>query len=189
METSACAFALKEWAVISRALVTGRQTLLLRKGGLIETFGEFQPEQQRFWLYPTQFHQGREKLAPEFADLATEVEAPPSGEVVLSALGEITAVSHLSRLEQALAFRGLHGWSDEVIEQRFHYRQPGLHLSIVRVYRCEHSHRVTESDAMAGCKSWVELPAAFETGSLTPVLTDEQWESACREISARMATA
>ena len=36
--------ALKEWAVVARALGSGRQTLLLRKGGIHERRGEFEVE-------------------------------------------------------------------------------------------------------------------------------------------------
>ena len=46
-------WALKEWAVICRALAEGRQSLLLRKGGIAEAGGAFQVEQPRFWLLPT----------------------------------------------------------------------------------------------------------------------------------------
>src|SRR5687768_3845167 len=40
--------ALKEWATVCTALETGRQILLLRKGGIHETGGQFELEHSRF---------------------------------------------------------------------------------------------------------------------------------------------
>jgi hypothetical protein len=184
-----CSVALKEWAVICRALETGQQTLLLRKGGIREGAGGFQPEHERFWLYPTQFHQGAEQLAAEFVPLLNNLDAPANGLVQHRNLAQVTAVSHLGRLEQAAALRGLHGWSDEVIAKRFHYRDPGLLVLVLRVYRCQFEHQVKESSAMAGCKSWVELPQALATGQLAAVLDDIQWSEVTREIASRLAMA
>ena len=57
--------AFKEWAIICQALAEGRQALILRKGGIAESTGEFQLEQMRFWLFPTYVHQQRSGIKPE----------------------------------------------------------------------------------------------------------------------------
>ena len=57
--------AFKEWAVICRALAEGKQALILRKGGIAETGGEFAVEHTRFWLFPTYTHQQRDGIRPE----------------------------------------------------------------------------------------------------------------------------
>ncbi|HVZ81376.1 MAG TPA: DUF1802 family protein, partial [bacterium] len=49
--------ALKEWAVVLKALEEGKQTILLRKGGIAEEGGEFKPEHPEFFLYPTFEHE------------------------------------------------------------------------------------------------------------------------------------
>ena len=67
--------ALKEWAVVCRALADGRQSLLLRKGGIAETGGQFQIEHSRFWLYPTYVHQQAEGIIPAARDLLLQVES------------------------------------------------------------------------------------------------------------------
>src|SRR6476469_947176 len=51
------AIALKEWATVCHALETGRQMLLLRKGGIYEAAGEFELENPQFLLFPTYLHQ------------------------------------------------------------------------------------------------------------------------------------
>jgi hypothetical protein len=179
-----CDVALKEWAVICRALETGQQTILLRKGGIAEGQGRFRPEHERFWLYPTQFHQGAEQLTASAADLlaASQDLRTASGELVLRSLATVSQVQYLERLEQAMALAGQHGWSDDVVRQRFAYRKPGLFLFVLRVYRSDLSHEVAETAAMAGCKSWVDLPAALAEGRLQPVLTDEQFADQERRI-------
>ena len=61
--------ALKEWAAVCLALSDGRQSLLLRKGGIAEGRGGFRMEHDEFWLFPTQFHQSPEQLTPGTSDL------------------------------------------------------------------------------------------------------------------------
>ena len=56
--------ALKEWAVVVRAVREGRQILLLRKGGLADENGVFQLKEREFFLYPTYEHQKAALLKP-----------------------------------------------------------------------------------------------------------------------------
>ena len=73
--------AFKEWAAVCRALAVGRQAIILRKGGIAETGGQFEPEHTRFWLYPTYVHQQQGGLKPDAAELvhAAEADRPPAG--------------------------------------------------------------------------------------------------------------
>lgn len=186
---TACATALKEWAIICRALETGRQTILLRKGGIAEGPGGFYPEHGFFWLYPTQFHQGAEQLVPAFAPLLNEIDEmrTAAGQVVIRTWAVVEQIEYLTGIDQVLALSGLHGWTDEVVRQRFDYKRPGLFLFVLRVFRAAESVAVTESVAMAGCKSWVELPAPLSFDNLPPVLADAAHERAVAEIRRRLA--
>ncbi len=67
--------AFKEWAVICQALALGRQALILRKGGIAESTGDFQLEQTRFWLFPTYAHQQHAGIKPEAVPLLERVQA------------------------------------------------------------------------------------------------------------------
>ena len=51
-------YALKEWATIVTALENGEQTVILRKGGILETASGFKIEARKFFLFPT-FEQDR----------------------------------------------------------------------------------------------------------------------------------
>jgi hypothetical protein len=182
--------ALKEWAVICRALEIGKQTLLLRKGGIAEGQGGFRAEHERFWLYPTQFHQGAEQLQPEFAPLLNDVGElqAANGQVVVRNFAEVQRVEYLTSLEKVLALSGLHGWTDDVVRQRFAYKRPGLYLFVLRVSLAQEATLVTESATMAGCKSWVELPTAIGMHHLRPVLEDTEFELATANIERRLTS-
>jgi hypothetical protein len=152
--------AFKEWAVVCRALAAGRQSLILRKGGIAETGGEFRPEHPRFLLYPTHFHeQQRLGIKPEFLPLLDEAERdrPPPGVVRLSHRAEVTAVRFAERLDDVLALDDRHIWSAETVRQRFAYRQPGLYVFDVRVFPLPAAVEMTETPEYAGCKTWVHL--------------------------------
>ena len=85
--------AFKEWAVICRALASGRQRLILRKGGIAEPGGGFAPEHAEFLLMPTFLHQSAESIVPEARDLLDGIDAerPPEGLVILTHVATVRA--------------------------------------------------------------------------------------------------
>ena len=176
--------AFKEWAVICRALAEGRQALLLRKGGIAENAGEFQLEHVRFWLYPTYTHQQRGGIRPEALPLLEQVEAdkPPAGTIRFSHFAEVTGVYLINDLVRALLLAHLHLWSDETVRKRFEYREPGLFVMPVRVYRAATAHDVPELPAYQGCHSWVDLDRDLSTDGAVPVLADAAMEDLHRSL-------
>jgi hypothetical protein len=177
-------YAFKEWAVICQALAEGRQGLILRKGGLAESTGEFQLEHSRFWLFPTYVHQQREGIKPEAAPLLEEVESrrPPAGTIRLSHFAEVAGIYHLHDMVGALRIRNLHLWSDETVQARFRYRRPGLYVLPVRVYRAPEVMEVPDTATYAGCRTWVELERELSTEGAIPVLSDEHFEDLRRRL-------
>jgi hypothetical protein len=151
--------AFKEWAVICAALAAGKQSLILRKGGISEESGLFRPEHSEFLLYPTFFHEHRSGVKPEFLPLLEEAEAakPPAGIIRFTHFVRVVSVSHITDLEAALALDSLHAWTPEVVKQRFHYRTPGLFALNVRVFPLTQPVEVVERPEFAGCKTWVRL--------------------------------
>lgn len=57
--------ALKEWATVCHALESGRQMVLLRKGGVSDAGGTFEVKHPQFLLFPTYLHQNLTMLKPE----------------------------------------------------------------------------------------------------------------------------
>jgi hypothetical protein len=167
--------AFKEWAVVCAALAAGRQSVILRKGGIAEDGGAFKPEHAEFLLYPTYFHEHRAGIKPEFLPLLEEAERarPPAGTVRFTHFVRVESVRHVTDLKAALALDSLHVWTPEVVRQRFHYRTPGLFALNVRVFRLAQPVEVTERPEYAGCKTWVHLDTPVDTSGATPVLADE----------------
>src|SRR5687768_14259909 len=65
--------ALKEWAIVCKALEEGKQMLLLRKGGIMEYRKGFEVKHNEFLLYPTFEHQSVESIKAEYKEKLKEI--------------------------------------------------------------------------------------------------------------------
>ncbi len=184
--------ALKEWAVVCQALADGRQTLLIRKGGILEMKRGFQVEHREFWLFPTYVHQRPEDLIPEAQAGLAEAEAarPPEGRIALEFCASVSDVVLVSDLERLQGLSGLHILSRNCVASRFHYRnRPGVHVMVLRVYRRPAPVYLQNTPEYDGCVSWVELEQPLETAGCVPVLTDGEFEDRRAEVRARLTGA
>lgn len=188
---SSNSLALKEWAVIVQALAEGKQTLLLRKGGLYERNGRFSTEPTEFFLFPTYVHQMEQGVVHEAAsELQTALAARPAeDQLVMSHYATVTEVHWLDSLERVTALAGLHCWTPDTIEKRFNYKKPGLFLFLLRVYALPHPHTLPMLKRYAGCRSWVELGEELSTGGAAPVLSDRSFAQQSSQIKDRLALA
>lgn len=176
METS-CAVAFKEWAVICHALATGQQTLILRKGGIHEGRAGFRVAYSRFLLFPTYLHQADlAKLTPSAWPELANVPSPDDGMIHLSLIADVTDVIEIQDQTKLAGLTDLHWWSQETIDQRFHYREPGLFLLIARVSRLDPAIAICDSPRFAGCRSWVELDSPITISASNRVLSDDAFE-------------
>lgn len=180
--------ALKEWAVICQALADGRQTILLRKGGIAEPSGAFRVEFDRFWLFPTFVHQQDQGVIDAYRPLldAVQRDGAPGEQVRLSHFVTVERVWQVDRLERALALRDLHGWTDATVEARFHYRTPGLYVLAVRTHRAAGEAFLPMTEHYGGCKSWVDLDEPLSIEGATPVLSDDQFASVVRQLETML---
>src|SRR4051812_21371838 len=149
---TSCGIAFKEWAGVCDALAQGRQSLILRKGGIEEGPGGFAPEHRHFWLYPTRVHQAEQGLKPDAQAAGDTASSIPEGTIGLSALAVVEVVGRVDRVERLAELSDLHVWTAETVESRFHYRRPGLWALGVRVYRRDRPLPVPVTLAHAGCK-------------------------------------
>jgi hypothetical protein len=179
------AVAFKEWAAICQALAKNQQCLILRKGGISEESGTFHVEHSEFLLYPTNFHEHRNGLKPNYQDAfnLAETDRPAPGTIAFTHFARVTDVHYITELDTALALDPLHGWTSDVIRQRFHYRTPGLFVLTVRIFhlpQCEHRD---ERPEYAGCKTWVKLDHPVSTKNAVAVLTDEEFAEQTRLLN------
>lgn len=178
--------ALKEWASVCSALESGRQVLLLRKGGIHESAGEFELENPQFLLFPTYLHQSLNMLKPTEHATFTSVSAEPS-RITISAAGEVTDVLQLQSRGQMDALDDQHIWTPPLIDTRFNYRPENpLYLLLVRVYRLPRPITIDNTLDYSGCKSWVPLKAAIATEGGAAVLDDREYDRRRQLIRGRI---
>ena len=163
--------AFKEWAVVCEALGSGRQSVILRKGGIAEGRAGFAFLHREFFLFPTRFHETLEKttLPPGFA-----LPAEREGEVEIRFAAKIEWAVFLSDCEQLGGLSDFHILRREVVEERFRFGEPtGIHVGFARIYRMSSPWILPMEKRFGGCRSWVELPDA-PLVSIEPVLSDEE---------------
>ena len=180
--------AFKEWAVVVDALGRGDQIIILRKGGISEGRGGFNIEHERFFLFPTLFHQQRESVLPS-AQLRYDVLAPGlSPEAVrLEFFAELVDWKFLESPATMSRLAGQHIWREEVTQERFEWGQSkSIYALAVRVFRLPRAVTVPMRADYGGCKSWVELDIAIPTDDAQPVLIDREFEEKLQRFHAAL---
>jgi hypothetical protein len=171
--------AFKEWAVVVDALGRGEQIIILRKGGISEGSSGFQIEHNRFFLFPTLFHQQRESVRPG-AQIRYDALAPQMSKdfVHIEFFVEVVDWKFVESCEAALRLRGQHVWREEVIRNRFDWgKSKSIYAMAVRVFRLPLPLKISMRADYGGCKSWVDLDATIETKGAQPVVTDREFNA------------
>jgi hypothetical protein len=183
-----CHTALKEWASIVAAIGQGRQTLLVRKGGLVDPGTGFSLTAKRFVLYPTFEHQTARFLRESERPLFDEAlpRRPAEDVVRIDLYGEAKGLAEVQDpavVEQLSAF---HIYDRSLIDQRFRW-QPGqpLVLVLVRAWRLPQPVELPKRPAYAGCVSWVELIDAVPIEGRRPVVDDATFAATADELAHR----
>src|SRR4051794_31104644 len=167
------AIALKEWKLVTEALATGKQVMLLRKGGIYESGGEFELEHRQFVFFPTWIHQNLAMLKPD-AQSGFEARSAEPAKVNLTAAGEVTDIVQVQSRAQIDALDAEHVWASPLIDMRFNYKPENpLYLMLVRAYRLREPVVVENTPAYAGCKSWVPLEEPVSTSGAVAALDDK----------------
>ncbi|MDT7794590.1 MAG: hypothetical protein QOD59_4031 [Mycobacterium sp.] len=152
--------ALKEWSAAVHAMLDGRQTVLLRKGGIHEK--RFGLTASRFLLFPTVAHSHAERLRPEHRDLL-DVAASDSTDdaLVIRAGAKVVAAVEVNRPDALDKIAPFHIWTAESVrEDRLDFRpKHRLTVLVVQASPLVEPLRLVRTPEYAGCKSWVPLPA------------------------------
>jgi hypothetical protein len=176
--------AFKEWAATCLALADGRQSLVLRKGGIHERGGRFAVEHSEFWLFPTQFHQSVADFRPDAASFVARATAvaPLPGTTRIELYAVVEQVIELVDQSQLACLSELQILSEPTLVRRFQYRSPGLFVLPVRMYRLPEPIDLEESPHFAGCRTWVDLERSLGTGDLSPVLVESVHQGRIAQI-------
>jgi hypothetical protein len=177
--------AFKEWAVVCRALGTGRQIVILRKGGIAEGPRGFEVVDRQFFLYPTYLHQLPTSVVPAWRDAFDQcVDASP-GKITLQYYAIVNSWVRVRTLDKLKALRPEHILADSVVEERFkRWEQDSVHALMVRVYELPKPVLIPELESYAGCKSWLTLNEQVPLDGAHPVLGDPEFEKRMADVRA-----
>ncbi len=155
--------ALKEWSAAVHALLDGRQTVLLRKGGIHEK--RFEVVASRFLLFPTVAHSHAERVRPEHRELLGPAAADSTDDdVVLRATARVVAAVEVNRPEKLDEIAPLHIWTAESVRaDRLDFRpRHRLTVLVVSAAPLTEPVRLVRTPDYRGCASWVQLPVRPE---------------------------
>ena len=145
----------KEWALVCAALGEGRQSVIIRKGGIAEGRAGFAFQFREFFLFPTFFHEQLERI--RLPGVALPVPLP--NEVEIRYFVEVEETRVLTDWDEVRALEPRHILKEGVVRERFEYdNAPGVYVAFVRAFRLEPVWRFPDAKAYGGCRSWVQLP-------------------------------
>jgi hypothetical protein len=159
MTTTLTQPALKEWSAAVHAMLDGRQTVLLRKGGIGEK--RFAVSASRFLLFPTVAHSHAERLRPEHRGLLDAAASDSTDDAVtLRAGANVVAAVEVNRPEALDELAALHIWTAESVrEDRLDFRpKHRLTVLVVQASPLVDPVRVIRTPDYGKCTSWVQLP-------------------------------
>jgi hypothetical protein len=169
--------ALKEWDTVRDALRSGRQIILLRKGGIADRGGEFRLEHDQFLIFPTFVHQSYKMLEPEAHGRFQPASSEPN-QIRIDTAALVTDVLPIKSRAQMDALDAQHIWSSSLIDMRFNYKpEKPLYLMIVRAYALPDPATIQNTPQYAGCKSWVPLAVAIHCHGATAAIDDQSFEA------------
>lgn len=170
--------AFKEWQVVCDALAGGRQSILLRKGGIHEGREGFSFAHESFFLFPTRFHvqggqvrEGEARAMPEWR---------PGEPVTITHHAEALWAVTLTDWAKVAALEPLHIYAEQTVRDRFDWEGKGMaagsiHVACVRVRALAEPWVFPYEARHGGCRSWVDIPAPPDgwRERAVPVLDDE----------------
>lgn len=169
---------LKEWTSVIRALQSGDQTVLLRKGGILETASGFRLESERFLLFPTAEHQGHANIKEEFHHTLQATDS--SDHTMITSYAEVLAHADILSEQTIDKLSGFHIWSKSYIDgRRAWMSDKPIKAMFLKVYKIPEIS-ISQRPEYKGCKSWIDIEK--ETPEGTPVLSDASLETRLREF-------
>lgn len=169
------AIGFKEWQVVCDALASGRQAVLLRKGGIHEGRKGFCFAHESFFLFPTRFHaQGEHVREGEFTPMP---EWQDGENITITHHATAEWALTLTDWEQLKALEPHHIYSEATIRERFDWEGKGMssgsiHLAVVRVRQLQQPWVFPYTKQYGGCRSWITLHDAPDANEAMPVIDD-----------------
>ncbi|MEO5913095.1 MAG: DUF1802 family protein [Luteolibacter sp.] len=171
------AISFKEWQVVCDALASGRQSILLRKGGIHEGRQGFSFAHESFFLFPTRFHALADQVRE--GDVKVMPEWQPGDMIRITHHAEAAWAVTLTDWEKVSELEPFHIYSEQTVRDRFDWEGKGMasgsiHLALVRIRELAAPWEFPYETKYGGCRSWVNLPEppAGWRENVHPVLDD-----------------
>jgi hypothetical protein len=177
----------KEWQVVCDALASGRQSILLRKGGIHEGRAGFSFAHESFFLFPTRFHAIGDHVREGHVEVAPEWQ--PGDIIRITHHAEAEWAVTLTDWEKVSALEPFHIYSEKTVRDRFDWEGKGMvsgsiHVALVRVRELAQPWEFAYEPKYGGCRSWVKLPEppAGWRESARPVLDDAAFAALAAKV-------
>jgi hypothetical protein len=164
--------ALKEWSIICKALEDGNQTILLRKGGILEYKKGFEIRQKSFLLFPTLEHQAEEYLQSKYLqtyDLllrGKKSQDTQNKTNTLWVLARIEAIQEFHDHEMLPVLEKYHIWNEKYVDMRMNYNpKKPMNALLLRIYKLPQPILIDVNPEWAGCKSWIDIDITEKYGN------------------------
>lgn len=164
--------ALKEWSIICKALEDGNQTILLRKGGILEYKKGFEISQKSFLLYPTLEHQAAEYLQPKYLQsYELNLRENKSEEIqnntnILKIIARIEVIQEFHDHQKLPELEKYHIWNEKYVNMRMNYNpKKPMNALLLRIYKLPQPISINVNPEWAGCKSWIDIDMSEKYGN------------------------
>jgi hypothetical protein len=179
------AAALKEWAIVCKAIEDGKQVLLFRKGGIMEYRNGFELKHKVFFLFPTFEHQSIDSIQSEYREelevlkqqqqqqqkdntqslnqkennISNEKNSKVTQDIInISLFVEITHFIEINDISKLEKLEKYHIWNLDYVKMRFNYNpKKPLYLLMLRAYKLNEPIEIQNSPEWSGCKSWIQF--------------------------------
>jgi hypothetical protein len=169
--------ALKEWAIVCKAIEDGKQVLLFRKGGIMEYRNGFELKHKVCFLFPTFEHQSIDSVRSEYRkDLEflqnqqqktieneSRVSAKEKNNTIqniikINSIVEITYFNEINDINKLIELEKFHIWNIDYVKMRFNYNpKKPLYLLLLRAHKLKEPINISNRSEWSGCKSWIQF--------------------------------
>lgn len=179
----------KEWQVVCDALASGRQSILLRKGGIHEGRSGFSFAHESFFLFPTRFHAQGDHVRDTAVTVAPEWQV--GDPIRITHHAQALWAKTLTDWETLAALEPFHIYTEQTVRERFDWEGKGMasgsiHVALVRVWKLAEPWEFPYEAKHGGCRSWLTLgepPAGWQQRA-EPVMPDDAFSTLFEMINS-----
>lgn len=166
--------ALKEWSNVIEALGRGEQAILIRKGGIADP--SFGVEAERFYLYPTFYHQ--------------PAAGPEPQDVTISHWCEVVRTWRIRDPQAPMRLSPFVVIPHDAIQTRYRFRSDqALHVIAVRAFSLAQPVRIAVKPDYLGCRSWISLDDEIGIDGSIAVLSERELQARIDAVDAAIREA